>query len=235
MSEVTLTVVKRSEPQFEKAEDVQEILKDNLPILRKVMIYLEAKPLHSLIAVALENFVNSRDGWFSASLVSRFNYVETGLISLVCLLYNFVMALGATLLAIATCGQFDIVNNVFNKHWLHTAVAACGIGISVLGFTSPLIGAVATGGMLSVIISRVRNSWDDLKLPSDEERVAIVKALYMQHRDDLVQGLEQLAADSSKVNKMIRRIDRAINEARSLEQLLKKCLQGIVRLPRAQN
>lgn len=234
MSGHILTVVPRTQPTFEKAKDVQKIMRKNHPVLRRVIIYTSPKPLHSLIAVAMENFVNSQDKGLFASLIGRFNYVETGLISLACALYHFVMALGVTLAAGAALGQSDVLNNAFNKHWLHAAIAACGIGASVLGFISPLVGAIVTGGLLSVIVSRVRSTWNELKLPSKKQRVEIIKALYEQHREDLYQGLE-LAVDSDKVNKMIERFDRAIKKARSIEQLLMECLKGIVHLPQAQN
>ncbi len=206
--------------------DAQILLRDSLPVMRKIMIYLEAKPLHSLIAVALENVVNAQEGGLYAALSSRMNYIETGLISTVCALYNLIVALGLTLPTAVTCGKVKTFRYIFSKHWLHAVIAGCGVVISGFGCVSPLVGAVATGAMLSVVVSRVKAAWKTLKLPSRKERIQMVRAFYAERREDLIQALSQLVAGERRVRRMIIKIDRAVIEARSLEDLLKKCLQG---------
>jgi hypothetical protein len=223
---IHLRVVPRSNAEIDKVDDAQAMLQKSLPVVRKIVAYLEAKPLHALIAVALENALNFQEGGVLAALSSRMNYIETGLISVVCAIHNLIVALSVTALIVVTCGQVKALHHVFSRYWLHTVMAGCGIGISVLGVGSPILGIVATGGMLSVVIVRVRSAWRELQLPSRKKRMRIVRAFYAQHRGDLAQALTQLVASRRRVSKMIRRIDCALAEAQSLEELLKKCLQN---------
>lgn len=234
MSAQNITVVPRTEPVFNKAEDVQKIVRNNLPVMRTVMIYVQAKPLHSLITVPVENLLTHQEGGICAALAIRFNYIETGMISFACLIYNFFMAIGATVLAAITCGQNDNINHAFNKHWTHTAIAASGLVISALGCVSPLVATCATAGLLSLVITRLRSAWSELKLPSNEERMAIVRSLYELHREDIAQGLQELVSDSEKASQMIDKIEHAVKNARSIEDFLMKCLRGVVHEPAAQ-
>lgn len=199
--------------------DVQLVLRKGFPALCTTMMYIGARPIPLLITAALENIVYQVGGRTCNGLASRIAYLETGLLSFVCFVFNGLGALAATLLAGVTLGQVECCREFFKKQWLHTTIAVSAVGISVLGCASPLVGVIATAGLLSLIFTKVHAVWKNLKLPPEKERVVIVQTLFNQHAQDIQEAFLQLGVEADKIQYMLTNMEKVIETADSLENL----------------
>jgi hypothetical protein len=214
----------------EGVQELEKILKDNLPTLRYIRIFMEAKPLHTLFAVAVENFLGKEENclkWFT----SRLTYVEAGLMSLASWGYNFVMALIATGLDLVTLGEVESIHYAFKKHWLHTAIAACSVVISILGFIHPLVGAVATLGLATYVGKLIRDAWSKLEIPDSKGRMQIVSQMYEGSRGEIGQLFSQLIPDPQRANDVMEKIEKVFKESETFEGLVINGLLALIHTP----
>lgn len=209
---------------------MQQIVKDNLPTLRYIRIFLEAKPLYTILAVAVENFFGKKESCLK-ELTSRLSYIEAGLISAASFIYNFTIASVATGLELITLGQIEEFHHAFKKHWLHTAVAVCSIVVSLLGFIYPVVGAVSTLALLTYIGKLIKDAWIKLQIPNNEEKMRIIREVYDGSRSDIGQVFTQLIAESERVGGVMDKIDKVFREADSLESLALNGLLALIRIP----
>lgn len=114
---------------------------------------------------------DSYKGFFS----TRAACLELGVMSLTSTIYNFFMALGSTVLAAVTLGQFSSLNKSFTTNWLHTSIAAFSTFEGVLGFVSPTaslglakVAARKTCESFASDIRAIRKEYTTAKLSSEE-------------------------------------------------------------------
>lgn len=178
---------------------------DNLATSKALL--LTAQTAARSLPYALD--VRKLNTWYEAA-TTRISYLEGAFLSVASAVYNFFIALGASVLRLATLNQVDAFKSAFKKYWSNTALAIACTGVSAVGVVSPKFALYAGGAMSALIgsflVEQVKELGKDIK---NIDFVQLVQVYYEKFYPQIEKFVfENLKEREAK--KVLSKLDKAV-------------------------
>lgn len=169
---------------------------------------LGAPALWNLSFTSLKHSFSPKDG-LSNAITSRFSYGEATIHSLASAVYNCAVAALCTVAFLFTFGLDTKINNLFEKYWIYTALAAASLAIGTIGIISPDLATIANFSLLTFCWIKIIHQFERDVLP-------IAQQIFNQYAN-------QIAGQNGD------ELRRRVSEARSFQQLAQIASNAFIR------
>jgi len=206
------------------------ILQGEIPVLlqsrgaKGLVDIIDSSALATVTAASVKNipytFLSEQTGTntFYHGATARLRYLESGLMSVVSLVHNFVFAVVFTALAAVTFGQVQAINDLFRREWIHTGLSLGCIVASLVGTIVPKAGQFVNLGVAGIAAAAVIYT-------SQRDTIDAIKGVYLRNRERFQEASRALVQNNEMIfNHVLRAplgyIDRNLERVETYNDLI---------------